>query len=258
MELVCYLIDDRTVDIRPARNRRHWMNQTPGSYAYRCLPLSVANAHGWEVCCPVSCEAEWNGGMNTADIHVAIEEDEGRSDKDKFARVESHFGNGILTFNVGVIIRTPPGYDLWVTGPANEFKDGIQALSAVVETYWIPFTFTMNWKFTRPNAKVRFEKGEPFCLFFPIEHGLVERFNPTLAQVSDDTSIEKEYKIALAQREILPALKVLKGEELRTNDKDWFEGWYMRGEMPRGTEIEDHKKRVQVRPFTMRRESESR
>jgi hypothetical protein len=36
---------------------------------------------------------------------------------------------------VGVIIRTGPGNDLWVTGPVNEFKDGIQALSAVIETY---------------------------------------------------------------------------------------------------------------------------
>jgi hypothetical protein len=46
MDLIGYLIDDRPVDIRPARNRRKWMNQTPDSYAYRCLPLSIASAHG--------------------------------------------------------------------------------------------------------------------------------------------------------------------------------------------------------------------
>jgi hypothetical protein len=79
--------------------------------------------------------------------------------------VESHFGSGILTFNVGVIITTCPGYDLWVSGPVNEFKDGIQALSAVIETYWMLVVFTMNWKFTRSNFKVRFKKGESFCFF---------------------------------------------------------------------------------------------
>jgi hypothetical protein len=47
MDLIGYLIDDRTVDIRPARDRRNWMNETQDSYAYRCLPLSIANDHGW-------------------------------------------------------------------------------------------------------------------------------------------------------------------------------------------------------------------
>jgi Family of unknown function (DUF6065) len=41
MDLTCYLIDDHPVDIRPARTRRKWMDQTPDSYAYRCLPLSL-------------------------------------------------------------------------------------------------------------------------------------------------------------------------------------------------------------------------
>ena len=186
MDLICYLIHDHPVDIRPARNRRRWMNQTPNSYAYRCLPLSIANAHGWEIRCPVTCAAEWNGGSDKDDVQVIFESDAGdegnnfSGKKNKKPLVESHFGSGILTFNLGAAISTSPGYDLWVTGPVNEFRDGIQALSAVIETYWMPYTFTMNWKFTRPNLKVRFEKGEPICFFFPIEHGLLERFNPSL------------------------------------------------------------------------------
>jgi hypothetical protein len=256
MDLVCYLTDDRPVDIRPASHRREWMNQTPGSYAYRCLPLSIANAHGWEVRCPVTCEAEWNGGSSKDAIHLAFQdEDNSSTGNEKIATfAESHFGSGILTFNVGVVIETPPGYDLWVTGPVNEFKDGIQAMSAVIETYWMPFTFTMNWKFTRPQVKVRFEKGEPFCFFFPIEHGVLERCNPTFDQISEDSDLEREYKFALTKRAVpLAALKKLKGEELKIKEKDRFEGWYMRGEMPDGTETADHKKRLQLKPFKIRR-----
>src|SRR5436305_15180574 len=191
MDLVCYLTDDSPVDIRPARNRREWMNQTPGSYAYRCLPLSIANAHGWEVRCPVTCEAEWNGGSGKDAIRVSLEDPEGNS-----TFVESHFGSGILTFNVGVVLSTPPGYDLWVTGPVNEFKDGIQALSAVVETYWMPFTFTMNWKFTRPNLKVRFEKGESLCFFFPIKHAVFERLDPRSEDVRPDHDRKRQQNAA--------------------------------------------------------------
>jgi hypothetical protein len=231
------------------------MDQTPDSYAYRCLPLSIANAHGWEVRCPVTCEAEWNGGSNKDDIQIIFE---GGGDsligtKKVKTLVESHFGSGILTFNLGIVISTCPDYDLWVTGPVNEFKDGIQALSAVIETYWMPFIFTMNWKFTRPNLRVRFEKDEPFCFFFPIEHGLLERFNPRFKQISENTDLERQYNFAFGRRAFLPVLKLLKGEELKIEEKDRksliVQGWYIKGEMPDGTEVVDHKKRVQPKPF---------
>ena len=258
MDLVCYLTDDHPVDIRPASHRREWMDQTPNSYAYRCLPLSIANAHGWEVRCPVTCEAEWNGGADKGDIRVTFEDEENSSmgDGQITTFAESHFGSGILTFSVGVIIRTPPGYDLWVTGPVNQFKDGIQALSAVIETYWMPFTFTMNWKFTRPHSKVRFEKGEPFSFFFPIEHGLLERCDPTFEQVSEDPELERKYKFAFYKRAVAPAaLKQLKGKEWEIKDKERFDGWYIRGEMPDGSETVDHTKRLRLKPFKMGRES---
>lgn len=256
MDLVCYLTDDHPVDIRPARNRREWMNQTPGSYAYRCLPLSIANAHGWEVRCPVTCEAEWNGGSDKDAIQLTFENGANSfiGNKKITTFVESHFGSGILTFTVGAVIETPPGYDLWVTGPVNEFKDGIQAMSAVIETDWMPFTFTMNWKITRPHVKVRFEKGEPFCFFFPIEHGVLERFNPSFAHIGEDPDLERQYKFAFYKRAVpLAALKKLKGKELKIKDKDRFQGWYMKGEMPDGTGTADHKRRLQLKPFRMRR-----
>jgi hypothetical protein len=249
MNLICYLIDDRPVDIRPSRHRRKWMDQIPDSY--QCLPLSIANTHGWEVHCPVTCEAEWNGGSKTDDVQITFE-DGGNS---FLGTVKSHFGGGILTFNLGVIISTCPGYDLWVTGPVNEFKDGIQAMSAIIETYWMPFMFTMNWKFTRPNLKVRFEKGEPFCFFFPIEHRLLDRFNPTFKQISEDSDLEKQYTIARGKRSFITVLKKVKGKEVsELKEKDrmrlTWQGWYMRGEMPDGTEeVVDHQKRVKLKPF---------
>jgi hypothetical protein len=254
MDLVCYLIDDHPdpVNIRPSRDRRKWMDRTS---ANRCLPLLIANAHGWEIRCPVTFEAEWNGGSNKDDVQIIFEDGENSflGTKKIATLVESHFGHGILTFDVGVIISTSPGYDLWVTGPVNEFKDGIQALSAVIESYWMPFKFTMNWKFTRPNLKVRFEKGEPFCFFFPIEHGLPERFKPVFRQISEDPDLEKQYKIATGKRSFVKYAKILKGKELKEKDRRRlkFQGWYMRGQMPDGTEIVDHKKCVELKSFEM-------
>ncbi len=39
--------------IRPAESKRQWMDDSPQSYAYRCLPLTIANTHGWEILCGV-------------------------------------------------------------------------------------------------------------------------------------------------------------------------------------------------------------
>jgi hypothetical protein len=73
---------------------------------------------------------------------------------------ESQFGSGILTFNPLLIIRPPPGHDLWVSGPVNRFKDAIQPMSALIEADWMPFTFSMNWQITRADTTITFEKGE--------------------------------------------------------------------------------------------------
>ena len=90
----------------------------------------------------------------------------------------SHFGSGVITFTVPFLFRTPPGINLWVKGPANWIKDGVQALEGVVETDWLASTFTMNWKMTRVCEWVRFEKGEPFCMLVPVPRGLIETLVP--------------------------------------------------------------------------------
>ena len=63
MELTAYLHPTWAPLIRPAPATRAWMDATPESFAYRCLPLNIANAHGWEILSPCGFEAVWNGDM---------------------------------------------------------------------------------------------------------------------------------------------------------------------------------------------------
>src|SRR5581483_9937743 len=113
----------------------------------------------------------------------------------------SHFGAGVLTFSVKALFRTEPGYDLMVTGPLNEPKDGVQALTGVVETDWAPFTFTMNWKFTRRMPPVAFERDEPFCMFFPVRRGLVEQVEPEIRRLEDEPQTAEAYRRWAASRD---------------------------------------------------------
>ena len=50
-ELTAYIIDGHELRIRPAPVERLWMDRTNERSAYRCLPLNIANAHGWEILC---------------------------------------------------------------------------------------------------------------------------------------------------------------------------------------------------------------
>ena len=68
-------------------------------------------------------------------------------------------------------------------GPINRPKDGIAALSGIIETDWAPYTFTMNWIFTQPEVDVHFEKGEPFCHIFPVQRGLLASVEPEIRAI---------------------------------------------------------------------------
>jgi hypothetical protein len=249
MKLDCFLADGVNLDIRPASSRRDWMDATGNHFAYRCLPLSIANAHGWVICSGSGFEVEWNGGKEPHDVQVLSLDDESRSPY-------GHFGYGILTFNPKAMFRTEPGYNLWITGPPNTFKDGIQALSAVIETDWMPYTFTMNWKITRPQHRIRFEKGEPYCFLFPIPRGLPESMEPQLKDLRDDPESMHMDQYAGRMRNFLKNVKLMKGEEAQVINKKAlkFQKWYMKGQMPDGSDVfEGHQKSLQLRPFEDKR-----
>ena len=159
MKLVCYAVDPDCFPLRPAPVTRGWMDRIPDHHAYRCLPLNIANAYGWEVLCNAGFLAMWWGGEGLDSI--VIEPDPGT-----IAPAISHFGHGILTFHLPCLFSTEPGAELMVQGPINRPKDGIAALSGIIETDWSPYSFTMNWMFTRPGTPVRFEKGEPYVTSF--------------------------------------------------------------------------------------------
>ena len=72
-------------------------------------------------------------------------------------------------------------------------------LDGLVETDWLPFPFTMNWRFTRPGT-MRFEAGEPFCFVTPVPHALYEVIEPRIKTLADDTEMKAAYDKWTASR----------------------------------------------------------
>ncbi|MBY0338037.1 MAG: hypothetical protein K2X11_15590 [Acetobacteraceae bacterium] len=236
--LIAYDIGHGWPGIRPASPRRAWMDATPDGFANRCLPLSIANAHGWEIPCEADVEVEWNGGARAEDLRVRRLSEGG-------ALPVSHFGSGVLTFHVNVLFRTPPGISLWVGGSPNEPKDGIAPLTGIVETDWAPMTFTMNWKLTRPGLPVRFARGEAFCFVFPIGRRSVMDVAPELRRIAEDPDTQRAHAAWAEGRARFNAALTDPGSEARAA------GWqreYHHGRTPEA-EAGDHLTRLRVRPF---------
>jgi hypothetical protein len=188
MELTAYLRPGWAPLIRPAPATRPWMDATPESFAYRCLPLNIANAHGWEILSPCGFQAVWDGGTGPQSVNITIDGGSGAP-----VGPVSLFGQGVVTFHVEAIFRTPAGWNLWAGGSPNRQKDGIAPLTGVIETDWSPFTFTMNWRFTRPNHIVRFESGEAICFLFPVQRGALEAFDPKFESLESDPVTERRF-----------------------------------------------------------------
>ena len=240
-ELNAYVLDGHELRIRPAPLERDWMDATGERFAYRCLPLNIANGHGWELLCPAGFRAIWDGGPGQDAVQVETEPGAAPT-------AVSHFGGGILTFHVPALFQTEPDVDLYVTGPVNRPKDGISALTGVVETDWSPYSFTMNWLFTRPDYRVRFEKDEPFCHIFPVRRGALETITPLAYSLADRPELERENKAWAAGRDSFNA--DLHRPESEAAKARWQKR-YFQGETPSGQPGPDsHRSRLRLKPFT--------
>lgn len=237
-QLTCYQVHTRAPQIVPARSERAWMDQTGSRFAYRCLPLTIANSMGWEVLAPANVKAEWNGGNELSDIAVEIDDPSWGGGR----LAASHFGHGILTFQLGYLFRTEPGIGMCARGAPNSPKDGIAPLEGIIETDWMSFTFTMNWKFTRPGI-VSFEKDEAFCFLSLLGYRAHENVQPEIAMLENAPEIRDQFNAFKESRMNF-------NEKLIQNDpdtvKEGWQKWYFRGETPSRDASPHHTSKIKL------------
>jgi hypothetical protein len=248
LRLICYALRDHPPRLVPASPQRDWMDAFADRHPYRCLPLSIANAHGWEVLCPIALEIEWNGGKAIADltIHASEPLPDGRRLED-FCR--SHFSNGIVTFHLDYIFRTDPGWDLVATGPFNQPKDDIYPLTGITEADWLPYPFTMNWQMRRPG-RVRFARDEPFCFLFPVRKQALAGCVPEIRRLTDDPELARQHDLFRDARETFQAR--LDAGDAEAQRQAWQRHYFL-GRHPDGTQIHDHVNRLRLRDPVDRR-----
>ena len=120
-QLTAYVVTEHALEIVKGEQRREWMDALPDRFAYRCLPLLIANQAGWDLLCPTGFRARWNGKQDLDGITF-------KWDDEQPPTVASHFGNGVLTFTPGYLFRTPKDHNIWVKGaPLGYCRAGLRA-----------------------------------------------------------------------------------------------------------------------------------
>jgi hypothetical protein len=164
--------------------KRDWF--TP--HFYRCLPLVIGNQYGFIIKSEYDFSFEWDGGDSPESLKIYTE-DIG----DMLPEIKSHFGSGIITINLSVILRTPPGINLMTMNPPNTIIPNITVMTGVVEADNLRHDFTINLKVQTPNVKTFIPKGTPIAGIIPIPRYFVENFNLVNAEdIFDKSTLEEE------------------------------------------------------------------
>jgi hypothetical protein len=248
VKLTCYALHDFAPKLVASRPQRQWMDDFPDRHAYRCLPLAIANAHGWDVLCPVPVEIEWNGGPAVSDLTVrALKPLPGGRPIEHFCR--SNFSRGIVTLHVDYIFRTELGWDLLATGPFNRPKENAYPLTGIIEADWLPYPFTMNWQILRAG-RVVFEEGEPICSIFPIPKQALLDCEPEIHRLSDDIELSRQHQAFRESRdEFMKRFHAGDREAIR---QAWQRHYFL-GRHPDGTTVDDHLNKLRLKEPTDRR-----
>lgn len=225
----------------PAPQARTWMDATHDRFAYRCLPLLIANQSGWVALNTHAVLVTWDGGHSKESIRIETLRGEGP------CPASSHFGHGVLTWTLPYLFRTSAGHNLLLRGVPNLPKDGASPLEGIVESDWSPATATMNHQLTRPGLTVRFDVDEPVCMVLPVRRGELEQVTPEIRALTDDPELSDQHRAWAASRhQFLGALSA-------GGAPPGTPGWqrdYFQGTSPGGARAPEHQRKVRLRPFT--------
>ncbi len=233
-KLECFRVGSIDIKLVPSSATREWMDIFPDRHAYRCLPLTIANSHGWDVLCPFKITIRWNGGPDAKDIEITTPE---KKYENLLGHVvKSNFTRGIVTFHTGFLFRTSPGWNLLAGGMFNHPKPGAFPLTGIIETDWLPYPFTMNWQLTSTDS-VTFEEGEPFCTIMPIPKNYLPDVTPEIYDIKDDPVLEYEQNMFRQERDKF--MEKFHAKDPETLKQGWQRHYFV-GRMPDHTKIEGH------------------
>lgn len=223
MKVIAYVVTGTPDKLRIASSKKKWMDDAVNKNPYRCLPLSMANSWGWEILSSAKFTATWNGGVAASDVKIEVHEGSNAP--------IAHFGEGTLTWHAGYVFSTPYPYGMYMGGAPNNPKPNAIALSGIIETHWLPYTATMNWRFTQPGS-FTMEIGEPYCQIFPVDMNMFDVAEPEIRTMSEDQQFYDLYWDWNISRSNYMMERSVPGTD--AHDPDEWQRHYFQGRHPKG------------------------
>lgn len=189
----------------------------------------------------VDVEIVWGGQRGTDNLKVLFPSGESSP------LVSSMFGYGIVTWTIPYLFQTPPGFNLYVRGPANSPRDGMFPLDGIVETDWLPFSFTMNWQITKRFKTVRVRRGEPICMIMPVRRGELDQFEPEIRNLESNPELLASFNTWYESRKakVEETQNVAPGKTAIRPQGHYIRGEGLLGEKP----AHSHETKLHLRPF---------
>lgn len=222
-------------DLVPAELGRRWMDETVARFAYRCLPLSMANQAGWAITCPLDFEATWDG---TA---ITFKADDPAAAGRWAGHVGERYGLGVVAFRIPYAFETDPGYGLLVRGYTNLAVPDAHPLDLFLDTGAAAATFTMDWKLAAPGRPARFRAGQPICQILPMPIDLLDDLAPRLVPLEANPELHQAFSAWSASRTMF-------NQSPQRTDADWQKD-YFQGKTMAGERVHGHKTRLHLAPF---------
>lgn len=182
---------NRLFPLQPADFTRNWMDEFDAGFAYRCLPLKIANEAGWVMRCPTNFTATYITDKSVKNsVQIAFD-----NPKDIHQRfIHSHFGRGIITINLPYLITTESPWCVWARGYPNYHKENVQFLEGITETYWAHATFTYNMRILKKQKPVRFEEGDPLMFLTTVNLQELNKTTMQYTRLSSKPELKKKYE----------------------------------------------------------------
>ncbi len=158
---------NRSFDIVKNKVKRDWMDNTYLKHAYKCLPVSSMNTHGWSIVLKEKTVVHWDEHGGGDDLKILK------------GPLQSNISGGFVSFDLPYLIQTPKDfYTVFFPNP-NWIYEGATPLSFIIRTDWFPSTFQCAWKLHNPG-RYTIEKDTPLISFMPYPKYLIDEIDINL------------------------------------------------------------------------------
>lgn len=214
--------------------RRAWFSE----WAYNCLPLVMANRHGFVVKTLYGFRVYWNGGDGRRDVRVEMTDAKAAATHRRAQRTTAQFGMGTFTVQYLWALRTPRNVNLF-TGPVpNYMIDGIVPMTAMVEADNLRRDFGFTIRVTRKKRWIDIPEGSWLAWIMPYPRHFIDGYRfKSAAQVVSRRTLEAERNAS--RRAGFKRTHIDKAKPNRLG-RD-----YLKGVDPFGNKFRDHQVRLE-------------